>query len=537
MEEADFIVVGAGSAGCVVAARLSEEQGTQVVLLEAGPEDSHPLIEAPLTWMQVMMMPRYGWGMMSEPDPHMDGRVQPLPRGRVMGGCSTINGTMYIRGMAADYDRWRDAGLDGWGYGDVLPYFRRAETNWRGESEEHGGSGPLSVTPLKPHPELYPAFIDAAREVGYDEIPDFNVAAPEGFTIPDCTIRAGHRHSTKRAYIDPVRSRTNLHVEREALATRILFEGRRAIGVEFERAGVRRTIRARREVVLCGGAFNSPQLLMLSGVGPAAHLKEHGIEPVLDLPGVGANLQDHAIAQTFWAAAQPVTFDRDLRLDRLVFNVMRWMVTGKGTPAQSPLTIQGFVRSGADQDRPDVQFQISHTSFEARPWFPLWRKGAGHQFSTGALLLNPQSKGRVSLASADPRALPSILLNFMAEEADRRTLREGLRFTRRFLTTDAARKYVAHELAPGPQAEDDESLDAWLRATTISAAHPTSTCAMGTGPDAVTDAQLRVRGIEGLRVADCSVMPWVIRGNTNAPAIMIGEKAADMLLGRNPPVL
>ncbi|MCC7182370.1 MAG: GMC family oxidoreductase N-terminal domain-containing protein [Rhodocyclaceae bacterium] len=534
MEETDFIVVGAGSAGCVVAARLSEEAGTQVVLLEAGGEDSHPLIAAPLTWMQVMMMPRYGWGMMSEPDPHLDGRVQPLPRGRVMGGCSTINGTMYIRGMAADYDGWRDAGLEGWGYADVLPYFRRAETSWRGASAAHGDAGPLSVTPLQAHPQLYPAFIAAARELGYDELPDFCVAAPEGFALPDCTIRAGHRHSTKRAYLDPVRARRNLRIEREALVTRILFEGRRAVGVAFERGGTVHQVRARREVVLCGGAFNSPQLLLLSGMGPAAALQEHGITPILDLPGVGSNLQDHAIAQTFWAAAQPVTFDRDLRLDRLAWNALRWLVTGRGTLAQSPLTIQGFVRSGPELDRPDLQFQISHTSFEARPWFPLWRKGAGHQFSTGALLLNPHSRGRVCLASADPHALPRILLNFMAEEADRKGLREGIRFTRRFLTSAAARPYVAHELAPGPQADDDEALDAWLRATVISAAHPTSTCAMGTGRDAVTDATLRVHGVDGLRIADCSVMPWVTRGNTNAPAIMIGEKAADLLLGRAP---
>jgi choline dehydrogenase len=261
-------------------------------------------------------------------------------------------------------------------------------------------------------------------------------------------------------------------------------------------------------------------------------LQEHGIETIVDLPGVGRNLQDHAIAQTFWSAAKPVTFDRDLRLDRLIFNFARWAVTGKGTPAQSPLTIQGFVRSAADQHRPDLQFQVSHVSFEARPWFPLWRRGAGHQFSTGSLLLAPRSRGSVSLASASPHENPKVLLNFMAEETDRQTLREGIRFARRILTSDPAREFVAAELAPGADVDDDEALDSWLRASVISAAHPTSTCAMGVGQDAVVDAQLRVSGVRNLRIADCSVMPEIIRGNTNAPAIMIGEKAADLILDR-----
>ncbi len=271
---------------------------------------------------------------------------------------------------------------------------------------------------------------------------------------------------------------------------------------------------------------------MLSGIGPAAHLQQHGIRPLVDLPGVGANLQDHPIAPCFWAAAQPNTFDRDLRLDRLAFNVLRWKLTGRGTPAQSPLTIQGFIRSSPEQDRPDLQFQASHVSYAAKPWFPLWRKGAGHEISAGTLLLNPESRGRVSLASADPHALPKILLNFLAEEPDRRAMREAIRITRRIFNSEPARPFIARELAPGKDADSDDALDAWLRATVISAAHPTSTCAMGTDGNAVVDAQLRVRGIEGLRVADCSVMPRIIRGNTNAPAMMIGEKAADLVLGR-----
>lgn len=533
--DTDFIIVGAGSAGCALAARLSEYSDSQVTLLEAGGSDASTYIAMPLTWMKLLAMPQFGWGTMSEAEPHLDERVMPLPRGRVLGGCSTINGTMYIRGMAADYDAWRDSGLAGWGFADVLPYFRRAESNWRGASEQHGDAGPLSVTPMRPHPELHAPLIAAAATQGYAATDDFNVPQPEGFGMPDCTIRAGRRHSAKNAYLDPARGRANLHVESHAQVLRILIEHGRATGVEFERDGARHVLRARREVILCAGAFHSPQLLMLSGFGPARHLREHGIAPLVDLPGVGANLQDHPIASTFWAAAKPNTFDRDLRLDRLAFNVVRWWLTGRGSPAQSPLTIQGFIRSDSTQDRPDLQFQASHVSFTARPWFPLWRKGAGHQISTGTLLLNPDSRGQVSLRSADAHDTPRIVMNFLASERDRRVLRESIRITRRMLQSAPAREAVAVELAPGADAQADDQLDAWMRATLISAAHPTSTCAMGNDALAVVDAQLRVRGVDALRIADCSVMPRIIRGNTNAPAIMIGEKAADLVLGRASP--
>lgn len=538
MREAfDFIIVGAGSAGCVLADRLSADDGQRrVLLLEAGGPDRHPLVQMPLGWLSLVRSGRFGWGITNEPEESTDNRVWPLPRGKLLGGTSSINGMMYSRGCAGDYDAWAAAGLAGWSYAEVLPYFRRAETNWRGASVYHGAEGPLNVARHPVVEPLYRKAVEAGAALGYPELDDFNGPEAEGFGIPDFTMKSGRRHSTAQAYLRPALRRPNLTVVTGAHFARVALERGRAVAVDYWRGGALHQARAAGEVILCGGALASPQMLMLSGIGPADALKSAGVVPRVDLPGVGSNLQDHPMVSCAFAAAQPVTFEAELRADRLALSTLAWSLRGRGALTSMPMTVQAFLRlCQPDGDWPDVQFQLSHVSMLAEPWHPFWRKGAGHQFTAAALQLQPDGRGEVRLRSDDPMDLPRVRLGLLQTEADQCAAREMVRFIRRFFATPAASSLVAAEIMPGDAVQSDADLDAFIRATLISGSHQTSTCAMGTGPEAVVDAELRVRGVEGLRVVDASVMPRVPRGNTNAPVIMIAEKASDMVLGRPPP--
>jgi len=536
MARPSFIIVGAGSAGCVLAARLSEDPGNSVLLLEAGgSEHRHLKMKMPLAWRDTFRDPALGWGYKSEPEPYADNRSIPVPRGKVLGGSSSVNGMMYQRGHPGDYDHWRDLGLAGWGYADVLPYFKRAETNWRGASVYHGASGPMTTSRHVPDEFIYPRLIETAEKLGYRHLDDFHAGEAEGFSAPDFNTHGGHRASTASRYLRPAMSRKNLQVETGALTTRILFDGTRAIGVEYAQNGRLTQAFAEREVILAGGTFNSPQLLLLSGVGPANELEAAGVRVVHDLPGVGKNLQDHQSLGMVYAAKGTFTFDNELRLDRLAWHTLRWRLFGTGPIAGLPVAAQGFYRSRPDLEWPDVQFLISPVSMLAQSWFPGWRKGAGHVFSMANVVLHPQSRGEVTLRSTNPKDSPRILFNLLQAPEDRATFRAMVNFTRTFFRTPPASSLVIEERAPGALVQTDDEIDAHARRMVGTAMHPTSTCAMGVDDMAVVDASLRVHGLETLRVVDASVMPTIPGGNTNAPTIMIGEKASDLILGKHLP--
>jgi len=525
----DYIIVGAGSAGCVLAARLSENASRRVLLLEAGGADKGTLLDMPLRWFQAMRTPSLDWGFATEPEPYADNRRIPAPRGRVLGGCSSINGMMYSRGNRADYDEWARMGLEGWSFAEVLPYFRKSEASWRGASEFHGATGPLTVSRHRTDAYVYPRLIATAQQLGYRHLEDFHGSEQEGFSAPDFNVHRGRRASTSQRYLLPALVRSNLTVATEAYATRLLLEKGRAVGVQYEQQGATQTAHADGEVIVSAGTFNSPQLLLLSGVGPADELKAVGINPLHDLPGVGRNLQDHASIGVVYDASGPFAFDRELRLDRMMLSVLRWHLTGSGVVADLPVGAQGFVRTVEGLDRPDLQLLVSPVAMDARLWFPGWRRPRGHAFSVANVLLHPRSRGWVKLRSADPRAKPLIQLNLLKEEEDRAALRRYLKLTRRFFATQPAAGLISREVMPGDSVQTDAQLDAFIRSRVGTAMHPTSTCAMGVGPHAVLDSHLRVRGIDALRVVDCSSMPWVVGGNTNVPAIMLAEKAAELI--------
>ena len=528
----DFIIIGAGSAGCVLANRLSADSCCSVLVIEAGGMDGQLMMSMPLACGKVFYDPALNWPIASDPEPRADNRIIKLAAGRVIGGGSSINGMIYTCGHPRDYDRWVQLGCTSWSYEDVLPYFRKAESNWRRESGTHGHSGPLTTSPpLKDR--LFDVFAETGRKLGYGVTDDFERDGPEGFGLPDTTTHAGRRASTSQRYLRPALKRANLTLVCRAQTNRILLEDKHAVGVEYVKNGIVQQARARREVLLSAGAFNSPKLLMLSGIGPADHLHEMGIACAHDLPGVGRNLQDHYGFSVVYRTRGRMDFDGQMHLDRLTGSVLQWKLTGRGPISGLPLTAIAFLRTREEIPSPDIELLFTPASLDAQAWFPGWRPANGQKMAISVSLMRPASSGRVMLRAADPSAPPRIILNYLAEPEDRVTLLRAVHLIRTIMRTEPAASLVERELSPGVGACDDESVAAHIRATVRSMQHASCTCAMGNGQNSVLDPDLRVRGIAGLRVADASVMPVVIAGHTNAPTIMIAEKAADLILGQS----
>jgi choline dehydrogenase len=526
-ESFDYIVVGAGSAGCVLANRLSADGHHRVLLLEAGGKDRNIWIHIPLGYGKLFSNAKVNWLYASEPEPELNNRSIIQPRGKVLGGSSSINGLLYVRGQSADFDHWRQLGNAGWSFEDVLPYFRRAENQQHGEDALHGIGGPLAVSDVcEPHP-LCEAFIAAAQQAGFPRNDDFNGPTQEGVGYFQLTARNGRRCSSAVGYLRPARRRPNLAIRTNAPGLRILFEGRRATGVEYRQGDTTRTARANREVLIAGGAFNSPQLLQLSGLGPAALLSSLGIPVIADMPGVGADLQDHLQVRMQYRCTEPITMNDVVNHWRHRMHAgLRYCLWRKGLLAVGAGYAGGFFRAMPLAVTPDVQVHFIIFSADT--------SGAGlHPFSgfiASVCQLRPESRGFVHIKSADPRVSPAIQPRYLSTRNDRDTVVAGMKLLRRIMRQRAMRHYIAEERAPHPGVSSDEDLLAFARETGTTVFHPTSTCRMGPDPTAVVDERLRVRGIERLRVVDGSIMPAVVSGNTNAAVIMIAEKGADMIL-------
>jgi len=526
----DYIIVGAGSAGCVLANRLTADGRSRVLLLEAGGSDRSIYIQMPAALAYPMNTKRWNWGYYSEPEPHLNNRRLHCPRGRGLGGSSSINGLVYVRGNPLDFEHWEELGARGWGYAHVLPYFKRAETRKEGGNAWRGGDGPLSTTYGTLDNPLHHAWMQAAVEAGYELTEDYNGFRQEGFGPMDMTVRDGERCSAAKAHLYDARKRPNLVVIEQALTTRVLFEGRRAVGVVYERGGVQHEARAGREVILSGGPINSVQLLKLSGIGPADELAEHGIGVLADRPGVGANLQDHLEFYFQVACTRPITLFGHANLLGKALVGAEWLLRRTGLGASNHFESCGFIRSRAGIRYPDIQYHF----------FPMAINYDGsslateHGFQAHVGPMRSKSRGSVTLRSADPREHPVIRFNYMSHPDDWEEMRACVRLTREIFAQPAFAPYRGREIQPGADCTSDEAIDAFIRDHVESALHPSCTCRMGRADDplAVVDPELRVIGVDGLRVIDSSVMPAITTGNLNAPSIMIGEKGADHVLGK-----
>jgi choline dehydrogenase-like flavoprotein len=530
-ESYDYILIGAGSAGCVLANRLSEDAGARVLLLEAGGRDTHPYIHIPLGLGRMHKSRMFDWGYDSEPEPALNGRRIEAMRGKVLGGSSSINVMAFTRGDPGDYERWAQSGALGWSYVDVLPYFKRVETWEEGENAFRGGKGPIGVEWAKTRDPLFDAWIEAAKLAGFAHVQDYNSGVHEGFGRSQYSIRNGRRSSASTAYLKPALKRPNLAVETGALTTRILMDRTRATGVEYARGREIVRAHAATEVIVSAGAFNTPQILMLSGIGPVEHLREMGIAPVLDLP-VGKNLQDHVAALIMYSRPKAGSFRDAMRFDRMALGMVRAHFRGTGPATVVPGGLHAFVKTRPELAVPDIEFMFRGAPTNADLWFPLVKPAYVDGYGIRPTLLHPQSRGEVKLASADPRAHPRIFLNLLTVGHDLDVLREGFKRAREVAMQKPLDPYRGAETSPGEKVKADAEIDVWLKKTVVTAHHPASTCPMGMREDCVLDPEMRVRGTERLRVVDASAMPDLVSAHIHATVLMMAEKAADLVRGR-----